>query len=233
MNDSTNKLSEALLEDMLSVQAARNELLLVGALERGCSGPRFLQGVLVEGAGLLECLGWRWWLMPEADLVGAQDRLLEIWHYLLSESLLDAEQDPKIARRCVLIQLSSTSIDLTGENHQLQGLSLLDLAQLLIGSAAVGIVPHSVFAELLARTGLSWPQLYQRFIARAVLDRFRRDHGYAGGGNYLTIWEGRSDQEHAQELSEQAGAEPGLHTRLYAELEGRYSEALSMRRAPQ
>lgn len=46
---------------------------------------------------------------------------------------------------------------------------------------------------------LSFDQLYRMYVGKNVFNFFRQDHGY-NNGSYVTVWDGREDNEHLSDI---------------------------------
>ena len=69
---------------------------------------------------------------------------------------------------------------------------------------------------------MSYDELFDLYIGKNVLNRFRQDHGYKTG-EYHKLWQGREDNEHLMEVLNGLKVSPEtLPEVLYSELEARY-----------
>jgi hypothetical protein len=155
--------------------------------------------------------------------------LVDIWHFLLSEILLRCGGDQIKAAAYVESQHASqhaaTSLGFDGQDYDTDRLSLLELIQLLIGTAAAGRIELGLFASILAKSELSWSELYRQYVSKNVLNFFRQDHGYQEG-TYEKMWGGREDNEilvDAMRALDPLDAE--FKDKLYASLQASYTAA--------
>ena len=56
------------------------------------------QAFVIEGAEAIEHHGWKWWKKQDCDLPQLQMEIIDIWHFLLSEILLQHEALPNTIR---------------------------------------------------------------------------------------------------------------------------------------
>ena len=65
-------------------------------------------------------------------------------------------------------------------------------------------------------------ELFEIYIGKNVLNRFRQAHGYKSG-EYHKVWDGREDNEHLAEIVSTLDPErPDYPEQVLAELESRY-----------
>lgn len=218
-------LSTAQLQTMFQLQAAMNY-----RVDPNWTDARYpyLRAVVVEAAEAIEHHGWKWWKQQHRDLGQLQMELVDIWHFLLSEILLRNGGDEDKARLYLEAayerQSPTRRLQFDGQEYSLEELELLDLLQALIGTAAAGRVELGLFAEIMSRCELDWPELYKQYVSKNVLNFFRQDHGYQEG-TYRKIWNGREDNEVLVEVMATLDAEdPSFKDSLYALLEAAYLE---------
>ncbi len=81
------------------------------------------------------------------------------------------------------------------------------------------------FVAALAALPMSFVELYELYIGKNVLNRFRQDHGYKDG-TYQKVWFGREDNEHLVEVI--GSLDVGMTdyvSRVYEALDARYPES--------
>jgi hypothetical protein len=77
----------------------------------------------------------------------------------------------------------------------------------------------SAFIEVAIQSGLNLDSLYQLYIGKNILNRFRQDHGYKEG-NYIKIWNGDEDNVIMQRILDSNPA--ATPDELYKALEEAY-----------
>ena len=187
---------------MLSDQQTTTMLALQGALNSKVDPNWFsarypyMRAFVIEAAEAIEHHGWKWWKKQDKDLAQLQMELIDIWHFLLSEILLNEQgsetaAQPKLTAQLSAIDLSGI-IEFDGKQYELSSLDLLNQLELLIALSAARKIELSVFAAIMENCELDWTELYCQYVGKNVLNFFRQDHGYQEG-TYQKMWNGRED----------------------------------------
>ncbi|MDO6763613.1 dUTP diphosphatase [Agarivorans sp. 1_MG-2023] len=185
----------------------------------------FLRAVVIEGAEAIEHHGWKWWKKQDCDLEQLQMELVDIWHFVLSELLLQENGEHAPAQAHVFAHIDETSLEFDGNTWQFSELNLLEKLELLIGLAAAKRTSIGLFSALLADCQMTWVDLYQQYVSKNVLNFFRQDNGYKQG-TYRKVWGGREDNEHLVELMLDLDATSlSFQDDLYQALHQRYSQS--------
>jgi dimeric dUTPase (all-alpha-NTP-PPase superfamily) len=188
-------LSDQQTTTMLALQAAMN-----AKVDPNWVSARYpyMRAVVIEAAEAIEHHGWKWWKKQDKDLAQLQMELIDIWHFLLSEILLNEQgsetaAQPKLTAQLSAIDLSGI-IEFDGKQYELSSLDLLNQLELLIALSAARKIELSVFAAIMENCELDWTELYCQYVGKNVLNFFRQDHGYQEG-TYQKMWNGREDNE--------------------------------------
>ena len=177
------------LETMLSMQHAMNTRVHENWIDQKFE---WYRAVWIECGELMDHIGYKWWKKQTTDLQQAQLEVIDIWHFGMSALFTPATEFAELAARIELDfyhaepetnDMRVATEALAADSLQTQGFS----------------VP--LFAQLMLASGLSFDELYRRYIGKNVLNFFRQDHGYKDG-SYQKIWDGREDNEHLTELLE-------------------------------
>lgn len=187
----------------------------------------YLRAVLIEAAEAIEHHGWKWWKKQDCDLPQLQMEIVDIWHFLLSEILLQHQDDQALACAALLQATSEskhvTSLEFDAKTYHFKDLSLVAKLELLIGLATARRVDIALFKSIMADCGLDWEALFKQYVSKNVLNFFRQDHGYKEG-SYQKLWQGREDNEHLVELMDSLDtASPDYPELLYSGLAQRYA----------
>ncbi len=210
------------IDQMLQLQAEMNLKVHPDWLQQHYP---FLRAVVIEGAEAIEHHGWKWWKQQHCDLEQLQMELVDIWHFILSESLQRSQGDRAQAQTLLLQGLSEQQLGFDGQHYCLPELSLLNKLELLIGLAAAGRFSVGLFAGLLNDAQLDWDGLYRQYVSKNVLNFFRQDNGYQQG-TYRKNWDGREDNEHLVELMAALDCESdSFREDLYEALHQRYARS--------
>ena len=92
------------IESMLALQAGMNHKVDENWLE---ARHPYLRAVVIEGSEAIEHHGWKWWKRQDKDLSQLQMELIDIWHFLLSELLLEANGALESAANVLLHQITT------------------------------------------------------------------------------------------------------------------------------
>ncbi|PCK03540.1 MAG: dUTP diphosphatase [Alteromonadaceae bacterium] len=197
--------------DMLQLQDAINTKVHPQWREQNYA---WYRAVWVECAELMDHYGWKWWKHQAPDMDQVILELVDIWHFGLSIHLIESQDLDLIAQQ-VVEQLESAVVQ-EGDFKDL----LEDFAGETIRSKGFDI---GRFALLMAAVDLSFEGLYQNYIGKNVLNRFRQDHGYKAG-TYQKVWGAKEDNEHLSMLLGSLDCnQEGFTDVLYAALSERYT----------
>ena len=190
----------------------------------------YLRAVVIEGAEAIEHHGWKWWKKQELDLSQLQMELIDIWHFVLSEMLLQnddgGDTQAQEALRTAISAISAThDLKFDGGTYRLADLSLLDKIELLIGLSAARRIDVAVFASIMTDCQLSWTELFRQYVGKNVLNFFRQDNGYKDG-TYRKLWGGREDNEVLVDIIHFLDAsQPDFKQAIYASLQVEYKKS--------
>lgn len=163
----------------------------------------YMRAVVIEAAEAIEHHGWKWWKKQKKDLPQLQMELIDIWHFLLSEILLNEKGSETAALVKLIGQLetieNSQQVNFDGEQYNVSSMDLLAQLELLIALSASRRIELSVFAAIMGNCEMDWTELYCQYVGKNVLNFFRQDHGYQDG-SYLKMWNGREDNEYLVEV---------------------------------
>ncbi len=216
-------LSDQQTTTMLALQAAMN-----AKVDPNWVSARYpyMRAVVIEAAEAIEHHGWKWWKKQDKDLAQLQMELIDIWHFLLSEILLNEQgsetaAQPKLTAQLSAIDLSGI-IEFDGKQYELSSLDLLNQLELLIALSAARKIELSVFAAIMENCELNWTELYCQYVGKNVLNFFRQDHGYQEG-TYQKMWNGREDNEYLVDvMSELDPNDLEYKDKLYGALRAHY-----------
>jgi len=213
-------------------------LLMQAQLNDATNGPDWRSGltqagktidwkrcIFMETAELIDSYPWKHWKSIEAqtDIENVRVELVDIWHFLLSLTLEHFEME--VARDLLKKGLDNTRfegressvIEQVQVHEQMMSIALekttVDGAFM---QRLVGAFLHSCYVA-----ELSFVQLYQIYMAKNVLNKFRQDHGYKEG-EYIKIWDGKEDNVVMFEIIEQMDGFSG--DALYIGLKTAYSQ---------
>lgn len=183
-------LSKNQLAEQLALQHTMNATVNPGWLTAGYAWHR---AIMVEAVEALDHHGWKWWKKSEPDVAQVQIELVDIWHFVLSATLVGTNGDAEWATQSLLGRFEGTP------SSSIAAASTPMLFDILAGDAASGHFNAVVFAALMRRMEFSWDQLHAMYIAKNVLNIFRQKHGYKQG-TYVKEWFGKEDNVVLAEL---------------------------------
>lgn len=191
------------------------------------------RAVMVEAVEILDHIGWKWWKKQEPNLAQARIELVDIWHFLLSQELVDAKGNIQEATLSIMDgwqhPFEKILVNYGGEEQPVAGLPLQEKISILAGVAGMS---HTVVIPVLRMIaediGMSDSLLFELYMSKNALNQFRQSHGYKEG-TYLKMWHGREDNEVLQEIID---ATPTLTFQgLLNELEKAYTSVLAAQQA--
>ncbi len=199
---------------MLDLQQAMNVKVAADWASRGFE---WYRAIWIECAEMLDHYGWKWWKKQTPDIAQVQLELVDIWHFGLSLLLLhDKNRDD------LLDWMSGElTIPVVAENDFPQELEAFALTTLATKDFDI-----KGFGRLMLSIGLSFDELYTRYVGKNVLNLFRQDNGYQTG-EYVKQWSGREDNEHLVEVAATLNpSSPRFKDALYLALQTRYRESI-------
>jgi len=205
---------QQMLETMATMQEEHNQQVHP---QWRTQGYEYYRAIWVECAELLDHYGWKWWKHQTPDLEQSRLELVDIWHFGLSELIRD-----EVDLAAVLPGFDA----LTSRDAQ----SARDPEEFrrAIETLAEQTLVHKAFAmdafvSALAALPMSYRELFELYIGKNVLNRFRQSHGYKEG-SYQKLWQGREDNEHLIEvLAEVPVSTPEYVAAIFSGLEARYT----------
>lgn len=207
MGDETRAV--AMLHAMATMQDDHNSLVHPNWREQGYD---YYRAIWVECAEMLDHFGWKWWKKQDPDIDQVKLELVDIWHFALSELLRAELLEDDIA--FALAEVRAGETDAATFRQAIEALALSSL-----NTQSFELPP---FISAMRSLPLSYDELFDLYMGKNVLNRFRQNHGYKTG-EYQKLWQGREDNEHLIEvLGTLVCAPEDLPDRLYAELSRRY-----------
>jgi len=185
----------------------------------------YLRAVVIEGAEAIEHHGWKWWKHQEHDLSQLQMELVDIWHFMLSELLLEFDGDLDRSANTLISAVADNradSVNFDGQDYRLEDLGLVAKLELLIGTSVARRVEIGLFEAIMRDCQMDWDDLFRQYVGKNVLNFFRQDHGYKQG-TYRKTWNDREDNEHLVEVLGSLDAHADdFQDQLYQALQERY-----------
>ena len=162
----------------------------------------WMRAVRVECAELTDHIGWKWWKKQTPNWAQAHIELVDIWHFMLSATLVSVQGNAHAAVGEMNSSLTfphGEVMDLFGKKFTIGGSTLHDQIDLLSAFASAGYCFGALFEAVMVGTGLTWDALRRIYIGKNVLNNFRQAHGYKEG-TYEKTWHGVEDNVHLERL---------------------------------
>ena len=183
-------LNQAQAATMLKLQDHLNTMINPDWVN---GGARFLRAAFVESAEALEHYGWKWWKKQTIDLPQVQMELVDILHFYLSHTIVEAGGSTAGAAEALVADLATpASVTLDGKAYALDALNVPELLELIGGLAVCGRASFKVLEQTMTACDMSWNDAYTQYVSKNVLNLFRQRHGYKEG-TYIKIWNGEED----------------------------------------
>ncbi len=184
--------------------------------------------IWLEAAELVESYPWKHWknIAAEPDYANIRIEAVDIWHFVMSEALrlntLEsdgeiAELARRIARTEAFDAFARGRLEVP-EDLYAQIETVESFVAALFADASIEDLTERFF-RVARLGGLELQSLYDLYIGKNLLNRFRQEHGYKEG-RYIKVWNGREDNVVMQEL---LAAHPGIAPEeLYTKLQEAY-----------
>lgn len=170
------------------------------------------RAIWTECAEMLDHYGWKWWKHQQPELDQVRLELVDIFHFAMSDYLLDQADNNSVADRIIgelTDARSESDIRVAIEN----------MAQATIANQSMHF---SDFANVMNLIDMDFDHLYRMYVGKNILNFFRQDNGYKDG-SYIKVWQGREDNEHLAELLNELDSESiEFKDLVYSGLEARY-----------
>lgn len=184
--------------------------------------------IYLEVAELIESYPWKHWKNIDAkpDYANIKIEIVDIWHFVMSEALrlysvnkLGSIED--IANTITKMQGFNEFLN-PNQEKQLEPydeiLLVEEMLKTLFCNNDVDALILS-FLTMSSKLNLKLPELYELYIGKNILNKFRQSHGYKEG-SYVKEWHGKEDNVVMQEI---LASEPDITPEvLYEALEKAY-----------
>jgi len=168
----------------------------------------------LECAELIESYPWKHWknIDAEPDYANIKIEAVDIWHFIMSQGLEDYKMQGlgSIETLAAAInalpnfQTFSADITPTTKNYYEQ----IEVVEHLMKTVFCGESTESLmeaFIDVAVQSGLNLDALYNLYVGKNILNKFRQDHGYKEG-SYIKIWNGEEDNVMMQRVLEENDA---------------------------
>lgn len=186
-------LTESILRQHLELQYALNTRIREDWYSAGF---KWTRAITVEAVELLDHLGWKWWKHQDPDWDQARMELVDIWHFILSDALVQTGGHIEAAVHQLSRKFKEPEY-MVPTAYVVSDLRHLDMRQTIeafTSLAAAGHVSYTAFEMLCVQMQLSASELDILYRSKNVLNIFRQAHGYKEG-TYIKTWMGQEDNE--------------------------------------
>lgn len=215
-----HRLTNDQLREMLEIQDSLNRRINPDWLTANYCWTRAIR---VECAELSDHLGWKWWKKQVPNYAQAHIELVDIWHFMLSSALVEAQGDKTETVKSLnhsLMWPHDEVMEILGRKFSISRSTLSEQIDMLSAFASVGYTFVALFEAIMVGTGLTWEALRRMYLGKVVLNEFRQANGYADG-SYQKLWRGEEDNVHLERL---LVADPAMSAeQLRAALQAIYS----------
>ena len=187
--------------------------------------------IYLEAAELVESYPWKHWKNIDAspDYDNIKIEIVDIWHFVMSEAL----RLYKIENLGSIEEIATTITSMQGfddflqehKGEQLDSYNQIALVEEMIKTLFCNKDIDALiisFLQMSSKLNLKLPELYELYIGKNILNKFRQSHGYKEG-SYIKEWNGREDNVVMQEiLASKSDITPEA---LYHALEEAYPKA--------
>jgi hypothetical protein len=182
------------LKEMLSLQSSLNDYT---------GGPDWRSGITNKGREIdwylcisqeagefIDSFNWKHWKSINAlnDIDNAKIELVDIWHFIMSQYLIDNSEDE--------VEVFKEYLSLYSEMAEVEYNTnvAIDAGKRIQFSANEMILPDCVnnFFRACGVIGLTFDELYTLYIGKNALNQFRQNNGYIEG-TYRKEWNGVED----------------------------------------
>ncbi len=207
---------QQMLQTMLSLQEGHNRLVAEDWRTRSLP---FCRAIWVECAELLDHFGWKWWKKQVPDLGQVQLEIVDIWHFGLSCLMLQAAELDAVAAQFAALPPTVADADADPELFRRN-------VERLASAALDARFSVPDFIAVMSSLPMGCDALFELYVGKNVLNRFRQTNGYASGG-YRKLWDGREDNIHLLELTAALRADrPDYIEALHSALAARYQASI-------
>ena len=187
--------------------------------------------IYMESAELIDSFAWKHWkaIDKKADWANIRIEIVDIWHFVMSQLLQEFKLEDKgdlntLAQHIISQEKYEMFSNLTYRPEADMHEVILMVEALMYDVLKPELFDLDAFINdfftLSVFCGVNLETMYQLYIGKNILNRFRQDNGYKEG-TYIKEWNGEEDNVVMQRLMKNS---PQITTqRLYDELKEVYS----------
>lgn len=169
----------------------------------------FLLAAGMEAAEAIDHHGWKWWKASTPDMDQLRMELVDILHFVLSDTIRHDMTDTLYRDFPTLPANSNLLIILTR------------LAGECFDDVDLDQVVYYLYAAFKA-AGMSSDEIFKLYVGKNVLNAFRQNNGYKEG-TYIKVWSGKEDNEYLTQILETTNIQsPTVDDNVYRALTAAY-----------
>jgi hypothetical protein len=221
------------IEAMLTLQQELNDTTNGIGWEAGITrnGKRidWRRCIWLEAAELVESYPWKHWKSIDStpDYANIKIEAVDIWHFVMSEALRIWAREQRGGIEDLAAAITATDAYhafASGEAPREEADPYQEIAEVermveMLFCQSPIEEWTAQFYRVALQSDLNLDALYQLYVGKNILNRFRQDHGYKEG-TYIKIWHGEEDNVVMQRIL--AGDSAVTPDALYRKLEEHY-----------
>ncbi len=193
VNQGTNvKSATEMIQEMFSIQNALNTKSYDKAwIEKGATEEfDYAMAAGDEAHEFARSLPFQWWTKDKADRPNQVTEIVDAWHFVMSQMIIDFSGDFEEAADIATIHYEASHGVTLCSSVQRQTKLFVAMLYMHNGPFHLSTPEHYVisFFKLCRAAEVPVGLLYARYIAKATLNKFRVANGYKQG-TYSKIWE--------------------------------------------
>jgi dUTPase. len=183
------------------------------------AGNQWYRAIWTESAEMLDHIGWKWWKKQTSDKFQLHLELIDIWHFGISQLLNKYDNFELIINKITFAYVQAESNRKSNVAEEDLRVSVEDFALETLNTR--DFVLKSYFT-LMANSDLTFDELFERYVAKNILNKFRQDNGYKNG-TYIKIWEDEEDNVWLERFLEKMDfSSCSFHEDIYNQLQIKY-----------
>jgi len=186
--------------------------------------------IYLEAAELVESYPWKHWKNIDAspDYDNIKIEIVDIWHFVMSEALrlykVENLGSIDAIAQTVTTMEEFENFSQTNKGETLDSYEEIALVEAMIKTLFCNNNINDLvisFLTMSSKLNLKLPELYELYVGKNILNKFRQNHGYKEG-TYIKVWNKEEDNVVMQRiLASDANITPEA---LYNALEKAYPE---------
>lgn len=206
--------------EMLELQDKFNDKVALKWREKNFD---FINAMLLEGGEGINSLAWKWWKKADDDMDNFKVEMIDVWHFLMSQ--LQTKYSNHYLAEKFAETFDDAFLGFSDIKTDTQRLCY-DVLSIRFGENpddSENDMIFSLFTIMKGYCGIKTvDDLYNAYIVKNVLNKFRQDNGYKDG-SYIKIWDGEEDNVHAYSIISSLNSPvDDTFTYLYEQLDNMY-----------